>query len=93
VFFKGPGLVVLDEASSRLAPATARLLERALTRLLEGRTGVVIAHRLETVERTDRILILDAGRVVESGRRDQLARDRKSRFARLLRTGMAEELA
>ena len=93
VFLKAPGLVVLDEASSRLDPATERLLERALTRLLDGRTGVVIAHRLETVQRADRILILDAGRVVESGRRDQLARDRESRFARLLRTGMAEELA
>jgi len=93
VFIKDPGLVVLDEASSRLDPATERLLERALTRLLDGRTGVVIAHRLETVQRADRILILDAGRVVESGRRDQLARDRESHFARLLRTGMAEELA
>ena len=93
VFIKDPGLVVLDEASSRLDPATERLLERALTRLLDGRTGVVIAHRLETVQRADRILILDAGRIVESGRRDQLARDRESRFARLLRTGMAEELA
>jgi ABC-type multidrug transport system fused ATPase/permease subunit len=93
VFLKDPGLVVLDEASSRLDPATERLLERALTRLLEGRTGVVIAHRLETVERADRIVILEDGRVVELGRRDDLARDPGSRFARLLRIGMAEELA
>jgi ATP-binding cassette, subfamily B, bacterial len=93
VFLKDPGLVVLDEASSRLDPATERLLEQALTRLLDGRTGVVIAHRLETVERADRILILEDGRVVETGVRDELARDPASRFARLRRTGMAEALA
>jgi ATP-binding cassette subfamily B protein len=93
VFLKDPGLVVLDEASSRLDPTTERLLERAISRLLEGRTGVVIAHRLETVERADRILILEGGRVVEFGRRDELVRDPESRFARLLRVGMAEALA
>jgi ATP-binding cassette subfamily B protein len=93
VFLKDPGLVVLDEASSRLDPHTERLLERAVTRLLGGRTGVVIAHRLATVERADRIAILEDGRVAELGRRDELARDPASRFARLRRAGMAEELA
>ncbi len=93
VFLKDPGVVVLDEASSRLDPHTERLLERAVTRLLHGRTGVVIAHRLATVERADRILILEQGRVAELGRRADLARDPQSRFARLLRTGMTEELA
>src|SRR5207253_10657995 len=63
VFLRDPGLVVLDEASSRLDPATERLLERAVTHLLDGRTGVVIAHRLSTVERADRILILEDGHV------------------------------
>jgi ATP-binding cassette, subfamily B, bacterial len=93
VFLKDPGLVILDEASSRLDAATERLLEQALTRLLEGRTGVVIAHRLATVERAERILILEDGGVVEMGRRDELARDPRTRFARLLRIGMAEALA
>ena len=93
VFLKDPGLVILDEASSRLDAATERLVERALTRLLDGRTGVVIAHRLDTVERADRILILENGDVIETGRRDELARDPGSRFARLLRIGMAEALA
>jgi ABC-type multidrug transport system fused ATPase/permease subunit len=93
VFLKDPGLVVLDEASSRLDPATERLLERAVTSLLEGRTGVVIAHRLTTVERADRILILEDGAVVEAGRREDLARDPASRLTRLLRAGMAEALA
>jgi len=63
VFLKSPDLVVLDEASSRLDPTTERLLEGAVSRLLEGRTGVIIAHRLATVERADRIMILEAGAV------------------------------
>ena len=88
VLLKDPGLVVLDEASSRLDPHTERLLERAVTRLLDGRTGVVIAHRLATVERADQILILEDGRVAEFGRRADLARDPESRFARLLRAGI-----
>lgn len=92
VFLKDPGLVVLDEASSRLDPVTERLLERAITRLLEGRTGVIIAHRLATVERADKILILEGGRVVESGPRAALAGDPDSRFARLNRVGLAEAL-
>jgi ABC-type multidrug transport system fused ATPase/permease subunit len=93
VFLKSPGLVVLDEASSRLDPVTEQRLERAVTRLLEGRTGVVIAHRLATVQRADRIMILDDGRIAEYGRRLDLAGDADSRFARLWRAGMSEVLA
>ena len=93
VFLKDPGLVVLDEASSRLDPHTERLLERAVTRLLKGRTGVVIAHRLATVQRADRILILEDGRVAELGPRAVLARTPGSRFSQLLRAGMQEALA
>jgi ATP-binding cassette subfamily B protein len=93
VFLRDPGLVILDEASSRLDPATEALIERAVDRLLAGRTGVIIAHRLATVERADDILILDAGRVAERGARAALAADPDSRFSRLLRTGMEEVLA
>jgi len=93
VFLRDPGLVILDEASSRLDPATEALIERAVDRLLAGRTGVIIAHRLATVERADDILILESGRVVEWGARAALAADPESRFSRLLRTGMEEVLA
>lgn len=93
VFLRDPGLVILDEASSRLDPATEALIERAVDRLLHSRTGVIIAHRLATVERADDILILDAGRVVEWGERTALAADPASRFSGLLRTGMDEVLA
>jgi ATP-binding cassette, subfamily B, bacterial len=93
VFLKDPGLVILDEASSRLDPATERAIERAIDRLLAGRTAVIIAHRLATVERADSIMVLEGGRVLEHGPRRALAADRGSRFAALLRTGLEEALA
>jgi ATP-binding cassette subfamily B protein len=92
VFLKDPGLVILDEASSRLDPATERLLERAVDRLLAGRTAIVIAHRLATVGRADQVLILEDGRVAEAGDRVALAADPASRFSRLLRAGLEEVL-
>ncbi len=92
VFLADPGLVILDEASSRLDPATEALVERAVDRLLEGRTGIIIAHRLATVERADTILILEDGRAVEHGPRAELAADPDSRFSRLLRAGLEEVL-
>ena len=90
VFLEDPGLVVLDEASSRLDPHTEELLERAIDRLLAGRTGIVIAHRLRTIERADEVLVLEGGRVVEHGDRLALAADPTSRLAELLRTGLPE---
>lgn len=84
IFLKDPGLVVLDEASSRLDPAADRLVERAMDRLLKSRSAIIIAHRLETIRRADRVLILEAGRVVEQGDRAALAADPASRLARLM---------
>jgi ABC-type multidrug transport system fused ATPase/permease subunit len=92
VFLREPGLVILDEASSRLDPATERLIERAVDRLLANRTGIVIAHRLATVLRADDILILEDGRIREYGQLEALRHDPESRFAELLRTGMEEVL-
>jgi len=93
VFLRDPGLVILDEASSRLDPATEHRLTQAVERLLAGRTGIIIAHRLGTVQRVDQILILEDGRVSENGPREQLVRDSQSRFAQLLRVGIEEALA
>ncbi len=87
VFLRDPGLVVLDEASSRLDPATEAQIERVLGRLFAGRTVIVIAHRLATVRRVDEILILADGAVIEHGPRDVLAANPDSHFARLLATG------
>ena len=93
VFLRDARLVVLDEASSRLDPDTEQRLERAIDRLLDGRTAIIIAHRLRTVMRADDILILEDGRVVEVGPRAALAADSDSRFYRLLQTGLEEVLA
>lgn len=93
IFLADPSIVVLDEASSRLDPATELLIERAVDHLLEGRTGIIIAHRLHTVTRSDDILVLDDGRVVEFGERVALANDPESRFSHLLAAGMEEVLA
>jgi ATP-binding cassette subfamily B protein len=92
-FLRDPGLIILDEASSRLDPATERRLERTLTRLLDGRTAIIIAHRLGTLERVDDLMILEDGRVRERGPRATLVRDPTSRFAQLLRVGMEDALA
>ena len=93
IFLRNPGLVILDEASSRLDPATEQLIERAVGRLVQGRTAIIIAHRLATVERVDEIVVLEEGRILEHGPRDQLAADSTSRFHQLLRSGLEEVLA
>lgn len=93
VFLKDPGLVILDEASSRLDPATERLIETAIGKLLQGRTAIIIAHRLATVERVDSIMILEQGRIREYGARADLAADATSRFSELLQVGLEGEIA
>ena len=93
VFLRNPGLVILDEASSRLDPATEQRLERAIDKLLKNRTAIIIAHRLDTIHRADEVMILDKGTVSEYGDRKQLAADPSSRFYQLLQTGMEEVLA
>jgi ABC-type multidrug transport system fused ATPase/permease subunit len=93
VFLRDPGLVILDEASSRLDPATEQLLEQAIDRLLANRTGIIIAHRLGTIRRVDQIMIIEDGQVQETGEYAALARDPASRFYGLLQTGLEEVLA
>jgi ATP-binding cassette subfamily B protein len=92
VFIKSPNLVVLDEASSRLDPVTENLLDIAIEKLLINRTGIIIAHRLATLEKVDDILIIDKGRIIEYGKRIHLADDPKSKYSHLLQTGEIEEL-
>ncbi|MCL5999247.1 MAG: ABC transporter ATP-binding protein/permease [Chloroflexi bacterium] len=92
VFLRNPGLVILDEASSRLDPATEQRIERAVDKLLRNRTALIIAHRLGTVQRADNIMILEDGCVVEAGQREWLMHDSGSRFSSLLRTGLEEVL-
>jgi ATP-binding cassette subfamily B protein len=93
IFLRDPGLVILDEASSRLDPATEQLIEHAVDKLLQHRTGIIIAHRLDTIHRADEILILEHGHIREHGARERLLGDPHSRFNALLKTGIEEALA
>ncbi|WP_420631658.1 ABC transporter ATP-binding protein [Candidatus Leptofilum sp.] len=91
VFLQDPGLVILDEASSRLDPATEQLIERAVDKLLHNRTGIIVAHRLTTVHRADKIMVLGNGRILEHNTYEALAHNPDSHFAELLRTGLEVE--
>src|SRR5256885_16493979 len=66
-FLADPRVLILDEATSSLDLPSERLVQRALRTLLRGRTALIIAHRLSTVEIADRVLVIDAGRIVEDG--------------------------
>lgn len=89
VLLADPAVVILDEASSRLDPVTEARLADATDRLLAGRTALIIAHRLATLDRVDRICVLDHGRVVEHDDRSLLAADSSSHYHGLLLAGQA----
>jgi ABC-type multidrug transport system fused ATPase/permease subunit len=67
-----PRILILDEATSAVDTLTELRIQRALNRLLAGRTSLVIAHRLSTIQSADQILVLSQGKIVERGRHDEL---------------------
>ncbi len=85
VLLKDPAIVILDEATSHLDSTSEVAIQEALEEALRGRTAVVIAHRLSTIVNADRILVVDAGRIVESGTHDQLLA-RRGLYADLYRS-------
>jgi ATP-binding cassette subfamily B protein len=89
LFLRSPDFVLLDEASSRIDPETEDRVIHAIDRLLQGRTAVVIAHRLSTVERLDEILVLDGGEILEHGNTQELRDDPTSHYSKLLSVGSA----
>ena len=85
VLLKDPAIVILDEATSHLDSTSEVAIQDALEEALRGRTAVVIAHRLSTVVSADRILVVDAGRIVETGTHEQLLA-RRGLYADLYRS-------
>jgi subfamily B ATP-binding cassette protein MsbA len=90
VFLKNPAIVILDEATSSLDSESERLVEEAMEELLQGRSTLIIAHRLSTVQRADRVVVIDRGRVVEEGRHSQLLAA-EGVYSRLYRGQFREE--
>ena len=90
VFLKNPAVVVLDEATSSLDAESEALVEAAMEELLRGRSTLIIAHRLSTVRRADRVLVIDKGEIVEAGSHDALLA-RNGQYARLYRRSTLAE--
>jgi subfamily B ATP-binding cassette protein MsbA len=88
-FLKNPRILIMDEATSALDSQSERLVQSALNRLMEGRTTVIIAHRLTTIQMADRILVVKKGRIVEEGPHDQLL-EQKGLYHYLYTLRMAE---
>jgi len=86
-----PAVLILDEATSNLDPGTERAVELALEQLTEDRTVIVVAHRLSTAARADRVAVVDAGRLVELGTHDELV-SREGRYAKLFASWSASSV-
>ena len=80
---KDPRILILDEATSSLDPHSEKIVQEALETLMRGRTTLVIAHRLSTIQNAHKILVMEAGRIVESGTHDALMRRPGGRYRRL----------
>jgi len=93
VFLKNPYMIILDEVSSRLDPETERQLQNTIMKLLEGRIGIIIAHRIWTINFAHEIMVLEKGKVLEYGDRKVLEEDSNSKFHNLLKTGLQEVVA
>jgi len=93
LFLKQPKIIILDEASSRLDPVTEKALDNAVNQLLAGRTSLIIAHRLSTLDKVDYILNIKFGKIIEFGEREELLNNKSSEYSKLIATGKEMLLA
>lgn len=90
VLLTDPGLIILDEPTSRLDPLTEEKIEQLLDRILINRTSIIISHKISTIKRTDDILILNNGEIIEYGEKDSLERDTNSIFYKIINSNQKE---
>ncbi len=83
IFLKNPPILILDEATSALDTETERAIQQSLAELSQGRTTLVIAHRLATIVNADRILVVEGGRIAEQGSHAALLEMKDGRYRRL----------
>ena len=89
---RDPKVLLLDEATSALDSENEDLVQRALDALMEGKTTLVVAHRLSTIVRATKILVLDKGRVIESGSHSELVADENSKYSSFMRHQLVKPL-
>jgi ABC-type multidrug transport system fused ATPase/permease subunit len=82
---KNPGILILDEATSALDSESEQLVQQAMDELMKNRTTIVIAHRLATIRKVDKILVIDGGSIVEEGSHEALSLNDNGIYANLLR--------
>ena len=88
---RDPRILILDEATSALDAESEGLVQEALERLMQGRTTLVIAHRLSTVRKANRILVIDGGRIVQSGTHEELLRQEAGIYRKLVEKQLAHD--
>lgn len=84
IFLKNPKVILLDEPTSALDSISEESITRAFEKLFEGKTVIIVAHRLKTVQQADTILVVEGGKIVESGTHDEL-QNMDGSYARMLR--------
>ncbi|TNF43630.1 MAG: ABC transporter ATP-binding protein, partial [Cytophagales bacterium] len=87
---KDPAILILDEATSSLDAESEALVQEALDELMKGRTTIIIAHRLATIRKVDRIYVLSEGRIVEQGSHQELIQEKEGFYANLVRLQFAD---
>jgi ABC-type multidrug transport system fused ATPase/permease subunit len=78
-----PTILVLDEATSSIDSESEELIRKATAKMTEGKTSIIIAHRLETIRKADRIIVMDRGRIIEEGSHEDLMNIKSGKYSQL----------